>query len=286
MKKSTKLIIVLMAIFMMLPVLFAQELTPNPETDFDCELSYDGKSAFIKKYIGKSENVVIPAEIEGFPVTYIDDRAFSGSKVRSVVIPEGVTGLGLEIFRDTENLKSVKFPSTLTTYRRDGSYVNNMFRDSNIEEIIIPDSVKEIPRGFFSSARNLKSVTLPQGLTKLPENAFSQCSSLEEITLPPNLKTIGGEAFSWCESLKSITLPDSVEEIDMAAFRHCSSLTSINIPASIKSIDTHNTFDSAPITDVTIPDSIKPNSVEDAYRAFIDCKLPLKVKARLKEISK
>lgn len=295
MKKSTKPLIALLVIFMMLPALFAQELIPNPETDFDCELSYDGKRVFIRKYIGKSENVVIPAEIEGFPVTYIDDRAFSGSKVKSVVIPEGVTGLGLEIFSDTKNLKSVQFPSTLKYIAPDqqgypGS-TNYMFASSGIEEIVIPDSVKEIPPGFFRSAQNLKSVTLPQGLTKLPEEAFYDCTSLEEITLPPNIKTIDRSAFNGCNSLKTVTLPDSVEEIASYAFLACSSLANINIPASLKEIDYYAFGDFPPDTidktiNITIPDSIQSNSVRGAYVFSQYYKIPLKVQARLREISK
>lgn len=136
-----------------------------------------------------------------------------------------------------------------------------------MEEIVIPDSVREIDLSAFGGCENLKSIKLPYTLTVLTQ-IFSDhnergCESLTELTLPPNLKEIGSQAFD-----------------------ECSSLTSINIPASLKEIDTYYTFEETAITEVIIPDSIKPNSVKGAYSAFSKLKLPLKTKQRLQEISK
>ena len=48
--------------------------TPNPATDFDYTIT--DSQVTIDDYIGSATEVVIPAEIEGYPVTNIGDYAF------------------------------------------------------------------------------------------------------------------------------------------------------------------------------------------------------------------
>jgi hypothetical protein len=49
----------------------ASTAAPNPATDFQYDLTEDGKGISIRKYAGTTRTVVIPAEIEGYPVTEI-----------------------------------------------------------------------------------------------------------------------------------------------------------------------------------------------------------------------
>ena len=80
-----------------------------------------------------------------------------------------------------------------------------MFYGSNIESIIIPNSVKSIG-----------------------DAAFNQCERLESIVIPNSVKSIGDGAFAYCESLISIVIPDSVESIGNLAFYRCESLKSVS----------------------------------------------------------
>lgn len=76
------------------------------------------------------ENIKIPENYEGLPVTEIGERAFFGSNILSVVIPETVTFIGEKAFSECENLIDVTI-SDVTKIGKD------VFRGS-IKVIIIP----------------------------------------------------------------------------------------------------------------------------------------------------
>jgi hypothetical protein len=56
------------------------------------------KKIAIWKYTGDAETVIIPAKINGSPVTSIGNQAFSSTPVTSVTIPASVTDIGGDAF--------------------------------------------------------------------------------------------------------------------------------------------------------------------------------------------
>lgn len=109
---------------------------------------------------------------------------------RDVVIPDGVTSIGEDAFRNCGTLTSV----------------------------VIPEGVTSIGWHAFSGCSSLTSITIPEGVTGIGWCAFSGCSSLTSITIPEGVTSIGGRAFSYCSSLTSITIPESVTGIDSDGF--------------------------------------------------------------------
>lgn len=51
----------------------------------------NGNSVTITKYTGSAASVVIPDRIQGLPVTTIGERAFNGTRITGVTIPNSVT---------------------------------------------------------------------------------------------------------------------------------------------------------------------------------------------------
>lgn len=86
----------------------------------------------------------------------------------------------------------------------------NIFKNSNIESIVLPDTVDTIGSNAFYNT-GLKSITA-NGICSLNERCFYGCEQLTDINFP-DLRYIGKEALFGCKSLtQDLELP-SVERI-------------------------------------------------------------------------
>lgn len=110
---------------------------------------------------------------------YTADRAelvaFPGNKTECHV-PEGVTKIRNNAFRQCKNLKEVTLPQTLTT----------------------------IGESAFCTCYALNGISLPESLTSIGEFAFMGCTRITEITLPSSLASIGLGAFVACSNLTDV----------------------------------------------------------------------------------
>ena len=122
-----------------------------------------------------------------------------GASLDGYAIPEGVTSIGADAFRDCVALT----------------------------ELAIPAHVTEIGNRAFSNCSNLRSITLPEGLAEIRNGTFSECVRLTALVLPERVTSIGWSAFGGCFRLTEITIPQSVTSIQGYAFEHCISLQSV-----------------------------------------------------------
>lgn len=104
--------------------------------------------------------------------------------------------------------------------------------NSEITEVIVPNSVTNIDDNAFSDCVNLKSAYIPDSVTSLGEGIFAGCSSLTEVRLPDGIDAIPGGMFSGT-AISDFTIPDTVTSIGDWAFSYCYSLSSITIPSSV-----------------------------------------------------
>lgn len=130
------------------------------------------------------------------------------------------------------------------------------FRDKNLANVTIPDSVKSIEDDAFLKNR-LSGVTLGSGIESIGESAFAK-NQLANINLPAGLKSIGKEAFAG-NMLGGLTIPNGVTSIGDAAFNE-NAIAVITIPAGITSIG-GSVFMKNQIAELTIPASL--NSIGD-----------------------
>ena len=197
--------------------------TPARAADF-AYTAADGQIT-ITGYTGTSGAVVIPAALEGLPVTKIGDSAFYGIyNLTSVVIPAGVASIGEGAFMACQNLTSVALPPGLTALPA------KLFRGcQNLTQISIPPGVTSIGASAFDSCMALPTISLPPGLTGIGDYAFNCCYQLESIALPPSLVTIGNRAFSLCSSLTGLTLPAGVSQIGAGIIAGSTKLSAITV---------------------------------------------------------
>lgn len=178
--------------------------------DIDYELTSDAKGILITKYKGASVSVIVPSEIEGFPVTEMSTYTFDDYK---------------------ETLVNVVFPDSLKElpeYMFSGMYGSSRGSNSSLKTVTLPADITKIPVNFFMGS-SIESIVIPSKVTKIDRGAFSECTALESIRLPGSVKIIEMSAFRNCTGLKSINLPNDIKLYEIS-FSGCSSLSEIIIP--------------------------------------------------------
>ena len=70
-----------------------------------------------------------------------------------------------------------------------------------MQDITIPDGIKEICAEVFWGCSSLKTVVLPESVTKIGPEAFCGCSNLRDIILPAGIKKIENDSFEKCKKL-------------------------------------------------------------------------------------
>lgn len=195
---------------------------------------------------------------------------FEGT-IQRVVVNEGITGIGLESFRDCVMLTDVSLPASVVEIN-DGAFWGcrnlkaitlpsqitvigyNAFRDcSELESIEIPAHVTTLGQNAFLGCAALKSVALPESVASVGNDTFSGCISLEKATLSPNMPAVSKNMFQDCKKLKTVTIPEGIKEIQDCAFWNCPALESIDLPDSVTVIGYMSFHDCKNLTSIEIP---------------------------------
>ncbi len=203
--------------------------------------------------------LVIPATIEGYPVTSL--LSFAGGSrgndtVVSITVPEGVETIS-HAFNDYTALVRVNLPKSI---KKIGLYA---FQDcTNLRDIPLPEGLEELSYGAFSGCKALGDITLPDTLEKLELESYErqvnvfEHAHVEKLTLSARqlakfhrvLKRVWadevvitgttddpdtGREFLKSNYLKKLTLPRGLTELGEEAFAFCHNLTEIAVPDGI-----------------------------------------------------
>ena len=172
------------------------------------------------------------------------------SKIKTVIVKEGVTRLGNSVFNWVTALEKAVLPNSLEAL---GDYV---FTDTKLSSVNFPAGLKTIGQGAFSTTP-LKNAVLPDSLQSLGPHVFSQCWLLESISFPEGLTEIP-DYTCWTtgnDALRSVKIPDSVTRIGEYAFTGCNALESIDLPAGLTEIGSY-AFNKCGLTSIELPASV------------------------------
>lgn len=220
----------------------------SPVTDFEYEVNDDGIT--VTKYIGESEEIAIPATIDGKPVTKIGKNFSMLKPITSVQMPDTVHTIGDYAFDLCYSLERVQLSAGLLT----------------------------IGEFAFRGCDMLGSIELPEGLTAIGPDAFGGCTGLKEIVIPKNVVTIDTEAFYLCTperitfaedsrletigycafagaKITELTLPSSVRRLEASAFSGCNLLTKATLNDGLQRIGS-NAFNYSGLRELVIPASV------------------------------
>ena len=183
---------------------------------------------------------------------------------------------GIKIFNEFQYFTNV-----------DSILAYTFYRQTQLTNIIIPESVTSFGKDAFNECRLLTTVNIPYGITIIPESCFLLCTSLTNITIPNSVTILEKKAFdstglnsifipgsvriinnSCFENSKvaSVTLNEGLLTIEVAAFHSCQFLETIVIPNSVTKID--GAFENTGLTSVTIGSGVTKIS----YFTFKNCK--------------
>ncbi len=115
------------------------------------------------------------------------------TRLRRIIIPEGVTNIPENCFGSCTYLESVVIPDNVTTIYYRGFYSITMLQD------VILNNISLLSSQTFYDCDNIKQIKLKGDLESLPSYTFYYCSGVESVILnTPNLGEIGSYCFSSC----------------------------------------------------------------------------------------
>ena len=195
--------------------------------------AFKGKTTLIK--------CVLPDKLD-----VIAKQAFGGTSLTgTVLLPEGlryVSGF------NATKITNVIFPNSLeeigggddrgygsnTSGGMLGAFTNCK---SLMVELSLPQNLKRIGYGAFSSSSIKGNLVLPHNLELIEQSAFNDCSGLTgSLVIPNNVESIPSRAFYRCGFTGTLTLPKGLVEIGESAFYDTDFKGELNIPSTVTTI--------------------------------------------------
>lgn len=139
--------------------------------------------------------------------TYLDYYILKDGESEYVIEKSGYSGIIKAYLGNETNVTVPDIVNGITPTELGG----NIFKNSNIESIVLPDTVTTIGDNAFYNT-GLKTITA-NGIKNILHQSFYGCAALADIDLS-NIKYIGSEALSGCKLLtQDLELP-ALEQID------------------------------------------------------------------------
>ncbi len=245
----------------------------------DGTASITGFSSTNGMHISMLKDIEIPATVDEYPVTMIEQRAFFDKDyIHSVVIPEGVVTIDDYAFMHCGALDTVKLPDTMRVIGRAA-----FSRCERLTDINLPEGLSVIKKNAFNWCRNLRKVDIPSTVVEIGDHAYAGTMIVgAEFSLPDNLQKLGEHILKnancdtkysdiWHdgaiyvnnyligvdeETKGELVVREDTKLIADGAFRDCEYLTSIVIPEGITELG-YSTFNGCKsLTEVRLPSTL------------------------------
>ena len=231
-----------------------EELDKKPEYDYKSLYDYDNPEGYGVELVENEEGKVVKAIVSGVNGK-VPDGFFANLKgsvdengkpiavpaerwayLTEVVIEDGVTEIGKDVFQGCVGLTNVTIPDSVKKIGTWSFYMckglknvdipanteigDSSFRQSGLEQVTV--SGGSVGNYAFHRIDNLKKISI--NCETIGEEAFSGCDYLTDITLGENVKTLGDKAFYTCDALERVEIPSTVTDIGEKTFYSCPAL--------------------------------------------------------------
>lgn len=251
--------------------------------------------------IAHGENTVDSINFNGMCFNFRDNKpqeliltSYKGDG-SDVVIPESVqnyivTAIGNDVFKDNENIKNVTLPETVNYFGSD------VFRNSSIVSVNIPENLRIIPSYSFNNCQELETVVFHDNIAVMSNTAFKKTnisvpkelfSRVTNTFIPDSEENIIFQGDEWNYTITGenggiyacvdkykgnstdITIPDSfnsvaVEEVNGLAFKDVSTVKRMIFPKTVRELSI--SFAGSELEEITLPDI---DNIPD--NTFTDC---------------
>ncbi|MBQ9783754.1 MAG: leucine-rich repeat protein [Clostridia bacterium] len=180
----------------------------------------ENQTAIITELKQRTRTIVVPTQIAGYPVVGIGESVFEN--LPTVEEMEG----------SSDGVGEIVLPETVTTVGK------NAFRDSDGITITVQGALTDIGEGAFYNCDGLGKITLGEGLQKIAYEAFSGCLGLKNVQLPQSVALIEENAFEGCAELVSVMLYGTVGAVENSAFDDCDKLVLLYFIGAEEQLDT------------------------------------------------
>ena len=234
------------------------------------------QSAYLLRGVDQ-ETVSLPDQVEGKPVRWIMDSAFSKCRnLKNLTLPAQVERIrrcafeltGLQVLTLPASCKRLDtncFHGTQELKTLDLSHVeyigDTVFANSGLQSVQMSSHMDHIGRMAFSYTK-LRTGVIPEGVTEA-DSTFSNCANLTAVSLPEGLTRVDSVVYD-CPLITQLHLPASVTEINRIAEEN--GLTSIEIPGAVRTLHEY-AFRGPQLQSITLNEGLE---TIEAY-AFTGC---------------
>ncbi|MBQ3960160.1 MAG: leucine-rich repeat protein [Muribaculaceae bacterium] len=253
-------------------------------------------------------DVNIPDKVEHdgkpYSVTRIAARAFEDAQMQTLTISSAITEIGPRAFMNSSlaiatlneagdvpltiadsAFMGCRYLYTVSLPERLESIGADAFKRCNLENLVIPRSVKSMGNSAFSQNYNLMSVefetgrsvpvalgtdlfsncvelntvTLPEGVAMLPPRTFMN-TGFTEFTIPATLDTIGVQCFGSCGNLETVNCEEGGTHpfiIQDSAFSECISMYHFDMPKRTKSLGDYAFYNNNQMTMFLVRENVE-----------------------------
>ena len=182
--------------------------------DYEYQENGDG-TVTIAQYDGTDMDIVIPEEIDGYPVTAIGYQAFTYLDMNSLTIPETVEVIEPRAFEYCTITDGFVLPENVTVMGDAFAYAElpqvvtipsgaiveeDAFAYNKVVQILCVDPDASIGEGAFGYSYDLSAVVCAEG-SSLGDDAFEYSDYLEQVVLCGDVK-VDGDPVSYCDHAK------------------------------------------------------------------------------------
>ena len=177
--------------------------------------------------------IVIPQGVK-----YIEEEAFNGLlNLKSISISASVESIAERAFIDCGKVEKIIVDKSNPQYDSRDNCNAIVETESNkiifgCSQTVFVGSITSIGEEAFACCSELKELRIPSTIKEIKSSAFFHCNNLKIAELPSSLKIVEEFIFDDCENLEEVILNEGIKDINFRAFYGCAKVVSINIPNS------------------------------------------------------